>query len=59
MNFFEVAGKDDKWYPAKGKIKNGSVILYSSKVKEPVNVRYAWKNSIDPDLKNADGLPAS
>ena len=59
LNQFEVAGADGKWYPAKASIKNETVVLSSSKVKQPVQVRYAWKNSTVPELFNGAGLPAS
>ncbi len=59
LNYFEVAGDDGKWYPAKARIKKGDVVLSASGVKKPVNVRFAWKNSAVPNLFNSDGLPAS
>ncbi len=59
LTYFEMAGADGKWYPAKAKIKSGDVILSCSKVKVPVDVRFAWSNSAVPNLFNGDDLPAS
>jgi sialate O-acetylesterase len=56
---FEVAGNDNIFYPAVAKIKDNAVWLYTDKVKQPVKVRYAWKNAALPSLFNAAGLPAS
>lgn len=59
LSDFELAGENGVWYPAKAKIKNEQVILVSSKVKEPKNVRFAWRNAATPNLFNGDGLPTS
>lgn len=57
--YFEIAGSDNIYYPAKARIKDGSVILQSDKVKVPVKVRFAWRNTATPNLMNGSGLPAS
>lgn len=56
---FEIAGADNIYYPAKAKIKDGNVIIQSDKVKVPVKVRFAWRNTATPNLFNNAGLPAS
>ena len=56
---FEVAGSDRKFMPAKARIEGSSVIASSDGVSAPVYVRYAWANSPQCNLYNADGLPAS
>lgn len=56
---FEIAGKDGVYHSAKAKIKDGQVIVQSKKVDEPVNVRFAWRNTATPNLFNEAGLPAS
>lgn len=58
-NQFEVAGTDGVFYPAEASIKNNEVILKSKKVSNPVKVRFAWGNTIQPDLFNKANLPAS
>ncbi|MNG40058.1 hypothetical protein D3C84_1284820 [compost metagenome] len=47
------------FYKATAVIKNNAVILQSNQVKEPVKVRYAWKNTDQPTLFNKANLPAS
>jgi len=56
---FEIAGEDKVFYPADAKIKGKTVVVSSSKVKNPVAVRFAWKAVPDPNLFNAENLPAS
>jgi hypothetical protein len=56
---FEIAGSDQKFYPAKAKIKGKTIVVSSQKVKNPIAVRFAWKTSPEPNLFNKEGLPAS
>lgn len=56
---FEVAGEDKVFYPAVAKIKKNTVVAFSSKVKKPIAVRFAWKAIPDPNLFNNEDLPAS
>ena len=56
---FVIAGDDKKWQPAQAHIEGSKVIVFSSDVKQPVAVRYAWENFPDCNLYNAAGLPAS
>ena len=58
-NGFEIAGKDNVFYPATAKIIDNKIRLYSKDVKRPVNVRYGWKNWTVGTLFNKEGLPAS
>ncbi len=58
-NQFEVAAADGVFYLAEASIKNNEVILTSKKVSNPVKVRFAWGNTIQPDLFNKANLPAS
>ena len=59
LTYFEIAGEDKIFYPAEAKIKDGQVIVQSKKVKTPVTVRFAWKNTAVPNLFNGANLPAS
>lgn len=57
---FAISGADKKWFWAEAVIDQNSVVVFSSEVKEPVAVRYAY--SMNPDganLYNREGLPAS
>jgi sialate O-acetylesterase len=56
---FELAGADEIYYPAEASIKNNQVVLSSKKVSTPTKVRFAWGNTIQPDLFNKANLPAS
>jgi sialate O-acetylesterase len=56
---FTIAGKDQKFLPAKAKIKGKTIVVWNDQVTDPVAVRFAWRNVPDPNLYNASGLPAS
>lgn len=56
---FEIAGADKKFYPAKAVITGSSVTVSATEVKNPVAVRYAFKNFAVGDLFGNDGLPVS
>jgi len=56
---FEIAGADQKFYRADAVIKDGKVIVSSTRVPSPVAVRYAWANNPVCNLYNAADLPAS
>ena len=56
---FLIAGKDQKFVPAKAEIKGKNVIVSGAGITEPYAVRYGWENVPDVNLYNQDGLPAS
>ncbi|MEO7977471.1 sialate O-acetylesterase [Flavobacterium sp.] len=56
---FEIAGADKIFYPADAKIDGKIVFVSSEKVKKPTAVRFAWKPVPEPNLFNAENLPAS
>lgn len=56
---FEIAGKDKIFYPAKAIIYRSSVMVSSPGVKDPVAVRYAFKDFVVGDLFSTEGLPVS
>lgn len=58
LQSFEVAGADQKFYPATARIDRDTVVVSAPEVKEPVAVRYAWRNSPEANLFNGAGLPA-
>ncbi|MFZ0280009.1 MAG: sialate O-acetylesterase [Bacteroidales bacterium] len=55
---FEIAGKDGKYIRADAKIINNEVLVSSLKVKDPLSVRYCWRNGSVATLFNGAGLPA-
>lgn len=59
LSLFEIAGADKKFYPAKAKITGSSVTVSADEVKNPVAVRYAFKDFVVGDLFGNDGLPVS
>ncbi|MBQ0736377.1 sialate O-acetylesterase [Aquimarina celericrescens] len=57
---FSIAGRDRKFYPAKAKIEQDQIIVWSEKVINPIAVRYAWADNPDKaNFYNKEGLPAS
>ncbi|MFC4222042.1 sialate O-acetylesterase [Flagellimonas marina] len=59
-NLFEIAGADKKFYPATVKYNPGqkALIVFSPVVKNPVAVRYGFKDFVVGDLYNCYGIPA-
>jgi sialate O-acetylesterase len=53
----ELAGPDRVFHPASGRIDRDTLIVFSSQVKDPVAVRYAWHNAPDANLYGGTGLP--
>jgi sialate O-acetylesterase len=56
---FEIAGEDRQFYPAKAVISGNNVVVEAVEVKNPIAVRYAFKNFVVGDLFGVDGLPVS
>jgi sialate O-acetylesterase len=56
---FVVAGEDREFHPAEARIDDETVVVWSSKVPEPVAVRYGWEDAPDCNLYDQAGLPAS
>jgi len=54
---FEIAGGDEKFYPAIAEIASDKIVVSSKSVKYPVAVRYAWKNNPNVNLYNSVNLP--
>ena len=57
---FAIAGADRRWAWANAKIEGSRVLVWSSAVKKPVAVRYAWADNPEhANLYNSEGLPAA
>ena len=56
---FAIAGKDKKFVWAKAKVDGDEVVVWNSKIKNPVAVRYAWASNPLCNLYNGADLPAS
>ena len=59
LTHFTVAGEDLIFHAANARIENDEIIVWSEAEKEPVAVRFAFENGDEPNLFNAEGLPAS
>lgn len=55
---FEIAGADGQWKPADAKIEGSLIVVSSSAVADPVEVRYDWHAYPEGNLYNKEGLPA-
>jgi sialate O-acetylesterase len=59
LNWFSIAGKDHKFYPAEAVIKGNKVLVTSKEVERPVSVRFAWDEAAMSNFCNVEKLPAS
>ena len=55
---FSTAGDDRKWVWADARIEGDTVVVSSSFVPNPTQVRYAWQSNPAATLFNGTGLPA-
>ena len=59
LKWFEVAGTDGIWRAALADITaENEVAVYHPEVPDPAAVRFAWRETAQPNLFNSDGLPA-
>jgi sialate O-acetylesterase len=56
---FSICGEDKKFVNADAIVQGDQVIVSSSKVEKPTQVRFGWDNYPVVNLWNKDGLPAS
>ena len=56
---FAVAGEDRKWFWADARIDGDTVVVSTSAVPDPKEVRYAWQSNPAATLFNGAGLPAA
>ncbi len=56
---FEIAGANQVFYPATVLVRSKSVVLSAPEVKEPVAVRYAFKDISKAQIFSTEGLPLS
>ena len=60
LNDFEIAGSDGVFYPAEAKIVNRKFVeVWNNGVKNPVTVRYGYKNYVRGSLWGVNGMPVS
>ncbi len=59
LNWFEVIDADEGGFvQAEAQIDGPAVVLSAPGVKHPVAMRFAWSMLAEPNLMNAEGLPA-
>lgn len=56
---FELAGADHHFVSAQAQIDGETVLVTTTKVKQPAYVRFGWSGVVDDNLYNTAGLPAS
>ena len=54
---FEVAGADQIFYPGEARIIGEGIRVTSDKVKDPLAVRYGYKDWVEGEVYNTEGLP--
>lgn len=59
LTWFAVAGEDKRFVEAEAAIDGDTVVVSSPEVPAPVAVRFGWHQEAEPNLSNAEGLPAS
>jgi sialate O-acetylesterase len=59
LDWFEIIDADEGGFvKANARIQGDAVILSAPGVKHPVAMRFAWSGLAEPNLMNAEGLPA-
>jgi sialate O-acetylesterase len=59
LSEFTIAGADGKFVTAQAVIDGESVVVNAKDVKSPKHVRFGWHRIANPNLTNAEGLPAA
>ena len=59
LSHFLIAGKDRVFHPAEAVVDGDTILVQSTKVKNPASVRFGWGNGDAPNLMNKEGLPTS
>jgi sialate O-acetylesterase len=59
LSWFEIIDGDEGWFVKADAVIDGkTVVLSAPSVKHPVAMRFAWSMLAEPNLMNAEGLPA-
>jgi sialate O-acetylesterase len=54
---FMIGDASGQWFPANAKISGNKITVWNKKVKDPVEVRYAFTNTLVGNVSSAEGLP--
>jgi sialate O-acetylesterase len=58
LDWFSMAGADGKFVSAKAAIKDNKVIVSSSEIQHPYEVRFGWNEAAQSNFINKEGLPS-
>jgi len=58
-DYFELYSRKRGWVPSKATIRGDGVVLTALGVSDATGMRYAWRKTAMPNLRNGAGLPAS
>ena len=58
LSWFTIASKEGDFVEATAAIDGNSVVVSSDKIAEPAAVRFGWDQLAEPNLMNAESLPA-
>lgn len=58
IDYICICGEDEVYYRAQCEVVNNELTVYSDKVKEPFDVKYAFCNWATGGIKNSSGFPA-
>ena len=58
LSWFTIAGKEGDFVEATAAIDGNSVVVSSDRIVEPAAVRFGWNELAEPNLMNAESLPA-
>jgi sialate O-acetylesterase len=59
LNWFEIAADDYVYTNATATIDGDTVLVSAASITNPETVRFAWHETAEPNLMNAEGLPAN
>ena len=59
LSEFKIAGEDGQFKPATATIDGETVVVEAEGVDKPTQVQFGWNKLTNPNLMNAEGLPAS
>jgi sialate O-acetylesterase len=54
---FMISDNNGQWYPAEAKISGNKITVSNKQVKNPVNIRYGFTNTLIGNVFSAEGLP--
>ena len=58
LDWFEIAGTNQVYVSATATVDGNTILVSAPSVAEPEWVRFAWHETAEPNLMNAEGLPA-